>query len=113
MRFVSMRADLSVCRSSERSPLLRLGWSWLPGREDRLDWSHVWEVVLDGAGRHAIPVPTEALVERGRLWLELHAEAPDASVVWSRRLIEDRIESLDHAGAHTVRSAPMAASDRR
>ncbi|MBA2593654.1 MAG: Fic family protein [Gammaproteobacteria bacterium] len=66
-------------RDSIRRDLFPVALTWLQGREDRPEWSHVWRALLALS-------PDETLRAQGRVWLEGREDRPEWSHVWEALL---------------------------
>ncbi|HEU0012663.1 MAG TPA: hypothetical protein VFQ45_03230 [Longimicrobium sp.] len=78
-------ANLPRMEPEIRRDLILLGRKWLRGREDQLEWSFVWQRLIE------LGLDREDLLSTGRDWLGGREDRPDWSHVW-RRLIELRFE---------------------
>ncbi len=65
-------------------------WSWLPGRENRLDWSYVWQALLAQREHLSNVVPLTRLLAQGAAWLPGREHQGDWIHVWNSLLAEHR-----------------------
>ncbi len=63
--FVNLSRFMVAPRETIRRELLPVGLKWLTGREDRPEWSHVWQALLKGSPNDAM---LRELVKLGAAW---------------------------------------------
>jgi hypothetical protein len=62
--------------------LVRRALGWLPGREDRPGWSHIWERVLAVSSLSSEPGSQGKVLGLGLRWLQGREDEPGWSFVW-------------------------------
>jgi hypothetical protein len=76
-----------VDRDYDVEMLLPCGRSWLDGREDRPEWTHVWRKLVDR------DYDVEMLLPCGRSWLDGREDRPEWGYVW--RVLVDHDHDLE------------------
>ena len=74
--FINLCPFIAGRQDAIQQDLLPAALCWLTGREDRPEWSHVWEALLKLAPGDA------SLHAQGRDWLKTHGDRPEWSYVW-------------------------------
>jgi hypothetical protein len=66
--------------------LVRMGFEWLSGREEREEWSHVWRALLEHTEHLPEDITVDGLVRMGFEWLSGREEREEWSHVWEKLL---------------------------
>jgi hypothetical protein len=76
-------ADLAE-EGEGRNNLFLEGWAWLFGREDHLNWHHVWRALVHHRGSLPAPLSATAVLSKGWRWLQRSGrlDRPDWSYAW-------------------------------
>ncbi|MBI2425641.1 MAG: hypothetical protein HYV27_22640, partial [Candidatus Hydrogenedentes bacterium] len=58
--------------------------SWLDGREERQDWTHVWQALLERPNALPAGIDERVLCSKGLSWLDGREERQDWPVLWEK-----------------------------
>ena len=79
--------------------MLEQGHDWLPSREERAEWTHVWRTLLENSEQLPESLPFAQVLEQGHDWLPSREERAEWAHVWQALLenAEQLPESLPFA----------------